>query len=102
MTIRTNLGLLFALIALGAGASVGCSEAERTYDCARVCTRYAECIDDEIDTVECTDRCEDEAEADPDFADQANACEHCIDDETCAEATVECATSCAWVVAEST
>jgi hypothetical protein len=102
MMIRNSLGLMFALMALGAGASIGCSEAERTYDCSRVCTRYAECIDDGVDTVECTDRCEDQAQEDPDFADQANDCEHCIDDESCASATVECATKCAWVVDEST
>lgn len=102
MTIRTTFGLATLLASLGALASVGCSEAERTYDCARICTRYAECIDDGVDTVECTDRCEDQGQEDPDFAEQADDCESCIDDEECSAAAVECATSCAWVVAEST
>jgi len=102
MTIRTTLALGCGLALLTSVALVGCSEAERTYDCAQICTSYAECIDDGVDTVECTDRCEDQGQEDPDFAQEADECETCIDDESCTAAAVECATSCAWVVAEST
>lgn len=102
MTIRTTFGFTLALAFLGGFASVGCGEAERTYDCASICTSYAECIDEGVDTVECTDRCEDQGQEDPDFAEEADECERCIDDESCTAAAVECATSCAWVVAEST
>jgi hypothetical protein len=102
MTIQRTCGLTAILILLGAFGTVGCSEAERTYDCARICDGYADCIDDSVDRVDCVDRCEDKGEADPDFAEQASDCEMCIDDESCTDATIMCATSCAWVVDEST
>jgi hypothetical protein len=101
MTIQrtTALGSLLLLTGLIAG---GCSEAERTYDCASICDGYADCIDDSVDVTDCVDRCEDNGQEDPDFAQQADDCERCIDDESCTDATVMCASSCAWVVAEST
>lgn len=102
MTLRTVRGLTFAFICVGALAAVGCGEAERTYDCANICDTYSDCIDDGIDKSDCVDRCEDKGQADPDFAEQADECEKCIDDKSCTEASVECATKCAGVVAEST
>lgn len=101
MTIRSIGGVGLAIIA-GALLGGGCSEAERTYDCARICDGYADCIDDSVDVTDCTDRCEDQGEADPEFAAEASECETCIDDESCVEAAVECTTECAFVVAEST
>ncbi len=101
MTIRLTWGLA-PLLLLASIGSVGCSEAERTYDCARICDGYADCIDDGVDRADCTDRCEDQGQEDPDFAEQADDCEKCIDDESCADATVQCSSVCAWVVAEST
>lgn len=102
MTIRFIFGPASIFLLLGALGSVGCGEVERTYDCARICDGYADCIDDSVDRVDCTDRCEDQGQEDPDFAKQASDCEACIDDESCTDATVECATECAWVIAEST
>jgi hypothetical protein len=102
MMNRYVWGATPALILVVALVGVGCGEAERLYDCARICDGYSDCINDDIDKTDCTDRCEDQGEADPDFADQANDCEHCLNDKSCSEATVECSTKCAWVVAEST
>ena len=81
---------------------VSCSEADEAYDCASVCEKYSDCVDDELDKTDCIDRCEDNADADADFADAADDCETCIDDQSCAEAAVECTDECAVVVAEST
>lgn len=101
MKMKTCFGL--ALVALlGALAMTGCGEANRLYDCTKICNKYSDCINDDIDKAECVDRCEDEGDADPDFEEQADACEKCLDDKSCTEATVECATNCAWVIAEST
>jgi len=102
MTTQRTCGLAALLLATIALTSGGCGEAERIYDCARICDGYADCIDDSVDRVDCVDRCEDKGQEDADFAAQANDCEMCIDDESCTDATVECATKCAWVVAEST
>lgn len=100
MKLKTSFGL--ALVALlGALAMTGCGEANRIYDCTKICDKYSECIDDDINKTECVDRCEDEGDADPDFEERADDCEKCLDDKSCTEATVECATTCAWVVAES-
>lgn len=102
MTIRPILGPISGLFLVGALSALGCSEAERTYDCAKICDKYATCIDDEIDRSECVDRCEDKGQDDPDFEEQADECQKCVSGEDCADATVECSTKCAWVIAEST
>lgn len=89
----------FALFNAGCGAA---DEVERTYDCAKICDKYADCYDDDLDKSECTDTCEDHGDADADFAEQAGECESCIDDSSCLEATFDCADACGNVVAEST
>jgi hypothetical protein len=90
------------LISFAALTSIGCAEAERTFDCAKICNKYAECIDDGVDKADCTDRCEDHAQNDDTFEEQANECEDCVTGESCTDSTVECSGACAWVVAEST
>lgn len=93
----TLLGLLSFF-----GLAVGCSGAERLFDCTQICQKYSECIDDSIDEADCVSNCEGHGDDDQDFADAASDCEDCLDDKSCTEATVECATKCAGVVAEST
>ncbi|HSC89058.1 MAG TPA: hypothetical protein VLC09_17370 [Polyangiaceae bacterium] len=95
----TSFVLVCSLV--GSFALVGCSEAERTYDCAQICDNYATCLDSNLDKTDCVDQCEDKGEADPDFAAKASECEECLDDKDCASATLNCATKCAEVVAES-
>jgi len=102
ISIKTVSGIALALLSIAAQSTMSCSEAERLYDCARICDGYADCIDDSVDRTDCTTTCEGKGDDDPDFADQADACEKCLDDESCAEAVLECATTCAPVVAEST
>lgn len=80
----------------------GCSEAERTYDCAQICEKYEECVDDELDNTDCIDSCEDQGDNDADFADMASDCEDCLDDTSCTEAAAKCTTTCAEVIASST
>lgn len=95
----------FLALSLGLCLSVGlvgCSEAERLYNCSQICDRYSDCIDDSIDKSDCTSTCEDHGEDDMDFATKASECEDCLDDKSCTEAAVECATACAEVVATST
>jgi hypothetical protein len=98
--IKISLSTL--LIAATTILTVGCSEAERTYDCAQICSKWADCHDEDLDETDCVDKCEDEGDADADFEMKANECEACLDDSSCTEATFECATDCAGVIAEST
>jgi hypothetical protein len=102
MTSRMAWGAALLLLSLAAQSTMSCSEAERLYDCARICDGYADCIDDSIDRTDCTTTCEGKGQEDPDFAEQASDCEACIDDESCADAALQCASSCAPVVAAST
>lgn len=94
------------LISTFAVLTAACSDAddkiERTYDCGQICDKYAECYNDDLDQSECVDSCEANGDADPDFEADADECEACIDDSSCVEATLDCATECANVVSEST
>ena len=80
---------------------LGCSEADRTFDCADICGKYEECVEDEFDNSECIDTCEDKADNDEDFEEKVDECENCLDSTSCAEATAKCTDECAVVVAES-
>jgi len=102
MNFRPILPFAAGLVFVAALSSIGCAETERTIDCAKICNKYAECIDDGIDKADCTDRCEDHGQDDDDFEQQASECEDCVSGESCTDATVECSAACAWVVAEST
>jgi hypothetical protein len=84
------------------GLAVGCDTADRIYDCAKICDKYSDCIDDSIDKADCVSSCESHGDDDMDFASKANDCEQCLDDKSCTEATVECGVGCAEVVAKST
>jgi len=68
------------------------SEIGRTVDCAKICSKYSECIK-ELDVVSCTDDCEDEADADSQYQENAAACTECVSDRTCKEAE-SCWVSC--------
>ena len=75
--------------------ALGCSDdVEAEIDCGEICTRYADCFDDDLDISACTDRCEDEADRDPSAQDDIDACENCIDDRSCTDTAVSCATEC--------
>lgn len=82
---------LIAWVVLAVSAAVlapGCardSEAGRTVDCAKICSKYSECIED-LDTMSCTSECEDEADADSGYQESAAACTECVSDRTCKEA----------------
>jgi len=102
MKNRNFLASTSVLILVGALLAVGCGEAERIFDCAQICDKYSDCIDDSIDKTDCVNDCEDHGDDDQDFADQASDCEDCLDSKECTEATVECGTKCAAVVASST
>lgn len=90
------------LVALLSLSTFACSEAERTYDCAKICDAYSDCYDKDLDKVSCVDTCEDKGDADEQFEIQANDCEACIDGASCVDATLECTDECAWVVGAST
>ena len=100
---RTVFALLsiVAFAALGvAGPAVtltGCGEADELVDCAKICNRYEECVDDEYPVDECIDECEANADEDDAFADKADACESCIDDRSCGE-SFPCIDECIGIV----
>lgn len=97
-----NASVISGIVLLSAGCNEAADKAERTYDCVQICDKYADCYDDDLDKTECVDSCEANGDADPDFEEQASDCEECIDGSSCLEATVDCATQCGSVVAEST
>ena len=100
MKIKTSICAIAALFAVSV---VGCGEAERTYDCAKICDKYAECFNDQLDNSECVDKCEDAGDRDDSFETKASKCEECLDDAgSCADKTLSCATQCGEVVLVST
>jgi hypothetical protein len=95
---KISKAILISLTSLLVGA---CGEAERTYDCVKICDKYAKCYDDELDKTDCVDSCEANGDLDADFAAKADDCEACIDDSSCAEASLDCSDECTTVIAES-
>ena len=71
---------------------LGCDDADQIVDCAQICDKYNDCIDNDIDRTQCIDQCEDKAEEHDDAADD---CENCLDGTTCVEATFQCGLQCA-------
>lgn len=61
------------------------SEAGRTVDCAKICSKYSECITD-IDVSSCTSECEDQADAASAYQEAAASCTECVADKACKEA----------------
>lgn len=96
---KSSCWFALAFVAL---SIAGCSEIERTYDCAKICDKYSECFDEDLDNSKCVDQCEDHGDDDKDFEQKANECEACVDDQSCTEASTECFDKCAEVVAVST
>lgn len=61
------------------------SEAGRTFDCAKICSKYSECIE-KLDVISCTSECEDQADADSRYQESAVDCTECASDKTCKDA----------------
>lgn len=78
-------GILFVSAILLAPGCVRNSEAGRTVDCAKICSKSSECIE-EFDVVSCSSECEDLADADSTYQESAAACTECVSDKTCKEA----------------
>jgi len=85
------------LSVLLAFAAASCDTVDQAVDCAKVCQRYDDCVDDDYDVAACRSRCEDRAANDEGFADSADACESCIDDRACVE-SFPCIGECAAIV----
>jgi hypothetical protein len=95
-TVTTLIGL--ALAASAIGCSEAADEITNTRNCADVCERYQDCFDPDFDVSGCTDRCEDDADASESREARLERCENCIDDSSCAEGAVSCATECVGVI----
>lgn len=76
------------------------SEAGRTFDCAKICSKYDECIT-KLDVTSCTSECEDQADANPAYQENAASCTACTGDKTCKDAE-SCWASCPDMPATST
>lgn len=96
----TACGVLVSAVFLLAPGCARDSEAGRTVDCANICSKYSECIE-EVDVSSCTSECEDKADADSSYQESAAACTECTDDRTCKEAE-SCWASCPDMPAVST
>ena len=73
-------------------------EIEAEIDCNGICQRYADCFDDDYDVSACQDRCEDDVDQGEISLAEVDQCENCIDDRSCAEGTLNCATECVGIV----
>lgn len=90
--------MILGLCGLVGVAVMGCSEADKVFDCQSVCSRYQECHDKSYDVGACRDRCKAKADADKDFEKKADLCETCIGGKSCTSATFSCLTECASIV----
>ena len=81
--------IIFGILAVSAFLlAPGCdrnTEAGRTVDCAKICSKYSECIES-LDKLSCTNECEDKADADSAYQTRAADCTDCLSDKTCKEA----------------
>lgn len=94
----TLLGLAAAMMASVCG---GCDTVDRIdsrIDCRQICSRYAECFDENYNVDECMTNCRNEANTDENYEAKVDSCENCIDDASCASATFGCADACVDVV----
>lgn len=98
MMIKLGLASLCSMMLAFAVTSTGCDSADRVYDCASICSKYEECINDDYDVSACTSKCEDMADNNEAFEDKADDCQACIDDRSCAGAVFGCASECAGIV----
>ena len=95
---RTTL-LALSLLAGTLIGSAGCVDAiDRILNCQSICSRYADCFDEDYDVGACRDRCDDKASHSSDFDHTVDMCDACIDDRSCTSATFNCGTQCATIV----
>lgn len=96
---RLLINALTTIPLVGALALIptGCSDVEEAYDCARVCSRYEDCFDEDFDTTQCASDCEDMADESDAYAERVSNCEACIDDRSCS-GSFACVDECAGVV----
>jgi hypothetical protein len=77
----------------------GCSgPVSERLNCRRVCNAYEDCVDSSYDTRDCISRCSSDSADDDEYARQVDQCETCIDNRSCAEIGVACASDCAGIV----
>jgi hypothetical protein len=82
------------LLGLGCGDDDPIEEITNQATCSDVCSRYAECFDDDYDVEACTDRCTNDSTAEEEKEEKLELCDECIDDESCAGAVFNCTTEC--------
>ena len=92
-----KLWLIPVALLLAYGCDVD-DEIEAEIDCNGICQRYADCFDDDYDVSACQDRCEDDVDQGEISLAEVDQCENCIDDRSCAEGTLSCATECVGIV----
>lgn len=84
----TIAGLLLAAVALF--GLTGCS----TSDCRSYCSRYKQCIEDDIEVDRCTDTCEQASVDSSEHDEKVAECSSCVESRTCAESFDECIDDC--------
>jgi hypothetical protein len=92
MSLVASGSLLFA-----AASFTACGEADEAIDCAKICNKYAECVEEDYDETACIERCETKADEDENFAEATDDCESCIDERSCGESWV-CIDECIAIV----
>jgi hypothetical protein len=70
-------------------------EVEETLDCREACTDWQECVGDEFDVSDCTDRCEDLRDQNVVTEAQVEDCSDCLDAATALECSTACTAECA-------
>lgn len=101
---RISWLFVMAALLLFMGLFSGCSEPAPLYDCQRVCDKYAECFDGQVDRGRCVLYCEDRGASQYEnfeFPYKVSACENCMERSQCSTRTIECFSKCSGVVATS-
>jgi hypothetical protein len=70
--------------------TTACEELDESFDCAHICQRLKECVDDDLNTQRCTDRCFDTVDDRRALRHEADDCSACIDDHSCREIPDDC------------
>ena len=78
-----------------------CSSVEQTAACTSVCSRYADCFDEELDPAACTSDCLDDAGENAGFTTDVEGCERCMEWEGCGESAFDCFDECGKILGQS-
>src|SRR6201995_5694445 len=73
---------------------------DRSTDCDNICKKYHDCLNDNTDVDDCSNRCTDMSSDKED--EQIDKCNDCVNDKSCTNRTFDRTRECARIIAGST